>query len=193
MTRVSSTGMAAVSLARLSGGVRPESALVASLDFFASRVDARPSSAPRHNNNAPRQTLPRCDVHAGHLLRACRPTAAMWRVLGAHVAGFHPNTPTPKTTARRLRRLFERAAAATVRLRAVLGGPRARQWHELAPAGAQRTRRPTGGSVHGSAAKLVLISTRHTLARAGLANRLLDRHKVVTDNGDVLTHRQATP
>ena len=118
------------------------------LDFFASRVDARPSSAPRHNNNvAPRQTLPRCDVHAGHLLRACRPTAAMWRVLGAHVAGFHPNTPTPKTTARRLRRLFERAAAATVRLRAVLGGPRARQWHELAPAGARRTRRPTGGSV----------------------------------------------
>jgi len=41
--------------------------------------------------------LPRCDVHAGHLLRACRSTAATWRVLGAHVAGFHPNTPTPET------------------------------------------------------------------------------------------------
>ena len=41
--------------------------------------------------------------------------------------------------------------------------------------------------------KLVLILTRHTLARAGLANRLLDRHEVVTDNGDVVTLRQATP
>ena len=41
--------------------------------------------------------------------------------------------------------------------------------------------------------KLVLILTRHTLARAGLANRLLDRHEVVTDNGDVDTLRQATP
>ena len=40
--------------------------------------------------------LYRCDVHAGHLLRPCRPTAAMWKVLGAHVAGFHLNTPTPK-------------------------------------------------------------------------------------------------
>ena len=71
--------------------------------------------------------LPRCDVDAGHLLRACSSTADMWRVLGAHVAGFHPNTPNPETTARRLRRLFERAAAATVRLRVVLGGPRARE------------------------------------------------------------------
>ena len=35
--------------------------------------------------------------------------------------------------------------------------------------------------------KLVLILTRHTLARAGLANRLLDRHEVMTDNGDVDT------
>ena len=41
--------------------------------------------------------------------------------------------------------------------------------------------------------KLVLILTRHTLARAGLANRLLDRHEVVTDNGDVDTLGQATP
>ena len=41
--------------------------------------------------------------------------------------------------------------------------------------------------------KLVLILTRHTLARAGLANRLLDRLEVVTDNGDVVTLRQATP
>ena len=41
--------------------------------------------------------------------------------------------------------------------------------------------------------KLVLILTRHTLARAGLANRLLDRHEVVTVNGDVDTLRQATP
>ena len=37
------------------------------------------------------------------------------------------------------------------------------------------------------------ILTRHTLARAGLANRLLDRHEVVTDNGDVDTLGQATP
>ena len=39
--------------------------------------------------------------------------------------------------------------------------------------------------------KLVLILTRHTLARVGLANRLLDRHEVVTDNGggvDTLRH-----
>ena len=35
--------------------------------------------------------------------------------------------------------------------------------------------------------------TRHTLARAGLANRLLDRHEVVTIDGDVVTLRQATP
>ena len=35
--------------------------------------------------------------------------------------------------------------------------------------------------------KLVLILTRHTLARAGLANRLLDRHEVVTIDGDVVT------
>ena len=41
--------------------------------------------------------------------------------------------------------------------------------------------------------KLVLILTRHTLARAGLANRLLDRHEVVTIDGDVVTLRQATP
>ena len=41
--------------------------------------------------------------------------------------------------------------------------------------------------------KLVLILTRHTLARAGLANRLLDRLEVVTDNGDVDTLGQATP
>ena len=41
--------------------------------------------------------------------------------------------------------------------------------------------------------KLVLILPRHTLARAGLANRLLDRLEVVTDNGDVATLRQATP
>ena len=41
--------------------------------------------------------------------------------------------------------------------------------------------------------KLVLILTRHTLAWAGLANRLLDRHEVVTDNGDVDTLGQATP
>ena len=41
--------------------------------------------------------------------------------------------------------------------------------------------------------KLVLILTRHTLARAGLANRLLDRHEVVTIGGDVVTLRQATP
>ena len=33
--------------------------------------------------------------------------------------------------------------------------------------------------------KLVLILTRHTLARAGLANRLLDRLEVVTDNGEL--------
>ena len=32
-----------------------------------------------------------------------------------------------------------------------------------------------------------------TLARAGLANRLLDRHEVVTGYGDVVTLRQATP
>ena len=41
--------------------------------------------------------------------------------------------------------------------------------------------------------KLVLILTRHTLARAGLANRLLDRHEVVTIDGDVDTLGQATP
>ena len=41
--------------------------------------------------------------------------------------------------------------------------------------------------------KLVLILTRHTLARAGLANRLLDRHEVLTIDGDVVTLRQATP
>ena len=42
--------------------------------------------------------------------------------------------------------------------------------------------------------KLVLIFlTRHTLARAGLANRLLDRHEVVTIDGDVVTLGQATP
>ena len=41
--------------------------------------------------------------------------------------------------------------------------------------------------------KLALILTRHTLARAGLANRLLDRHEVVTIDGDVVTLRQATP
>ena len=41
--------------------------------------------------------------------------------------------------------------------------------------------------------KLVLILTRHTLARAGLANRMLDRHEVVTIDGDVVTLRQATP
>ena len=41
--------------------------------------------------------------------------------------------------------------------------------------------------------KLVLILTRHTLARAGLANRLLDRHEVVTIDGDVVTLGQATP
>ena len=45
--------------------------------------------------------------------------------------------------------------------------------------------------------KLVLILTRHTLARAGLAligqPPVLDRHEVVTDNGDVDTLRQATP
>ena len=35
--------------------------------------------------------------------------------------------------------------------------------------------------------------TYHTLARAGLANRLLDRHEVVTIDGDVDTLRQATP
>ena len=40
---------------------------------------------------------------------------------------------------------------------------------------------------------LVLILTRHTLARAGLANRLLDRHEVVTIDGDVDTLGQATP
>ena len=44
--------------------------------------------------------------------------------------------------------------------------------------------------------KLVLILTRHTLARAGLAligqPPVLDRHEVVTDNGDVVTLRQAT-
>ena len=34
--------------------------------------------------------------------------------------------------------------------------------------------------------KLVLILTRHTLARAGVANRLLDRHEVVTIDGDVV-------
>ena len=34
---------------------------------------------------------------------------------------------------------------------------------------------------------IVLIVTRHTLARAGLANRLLDRHEVVTGYGDVDT------
>ena len=44
-----------------------------------------------------------------------------------------------------------------------------------------------------TANKLVLILTRHTLARAGLANRLLDRHEVVTIDGDVDTLRQATP
>ena len=42
--------------------------------------------------------------------------------------------------------------------------------------------------------KLVLDPTyTRTLARAGLANRLLDRHEVVTDNGDVDTLGQATP
>ena len=41
--------------------------------------------------------------------------------------------------------------------------------------------------------KLSTYLTRHTLARAGLANRLLDRHEVVTDNGDVDTLGQATP
>ena len=101
--------------------------------------ETRRTDAPAFERS--KTALSRCDVHAGHLLRACRPTAAMWKVLGAHVAGFHLNTPTPETTARRLRRLFERAAAATVRLRAVLGGPRAREWHELAPTGGRRTRR----------------------------------------------------
>ena len=136
MTRVSSTGMAAVSLARLSGGVRPESAQVASWIFL--RV------ASTHGRLALQDTttmllqdkrflaamctpgtfyelvgpLPPCGGYSAHTSRVFTPTA---------------NTPTPKTTARRLRRLFERAAAATVRLRAVLGGPRARQWHELAP------------------------------------------------------------
>ena len=33
----------------------------------------------------------------------------------------------------------------------------------------------------------------YRLARAGLANRLLDRHEVVTIDGDVITLRQATP
>ena len=71
----------------------------------------------------------------------------MWKVLGSRVADFRLNTPTPETTARRLRRHFERAAAATVRLRAVLLGPRAREWHELAPAGGRRTRQPMDVSV----------------------------------------------
>ena len=39
----------------------------------------------------------------------------------------------------------------------------------------------------------MLLLTRHTLARAGLANRLLDRHEVVTIDGDVDTLGQATP
>ena len=78
----------------------------------------------------------------------------------------------------------------------------------------KRARRPVAGPLGASAAaslssgskiivpeargrvcnnKLVLILTRHTLARAGLANRLLGRHEVVTDNGDVDTLGQATP
>ena len=41
--------------------------------------------------------------------------------------------------------------------------------------------------------KLVLILTRHTLARAGLANRLLDRLEVVTDNGELFCCVAHTP
>ena len=41
--------------------------------------------------------------------------------------------------------------------------------------------------------KLSTYLTRHTLARAGLVNRLLDRYEVVNGDGDVVTLGQATP